>query len=458
VVAKDWFANGGELTLKGKIEMIQQLDYEVTNVEVNVKGLKETSTYHVHVAPVEGDLEFPCEATTLHGHWNPRDVNPKNSPLPGTGSSDMYEIGDLSGKFGTLDDVSEYETSYNDTILPLFGYESIIGRSIVIHKKMKMERWACSTLERGYSPNEAREIKAIASFHHPHGHAFGYMKFTQLIGNDGAQSETVIEVKLRYPGNNNRNITRNHHWQIFVNPIGIDATVTSTLTRCVAGGYVWNPFYTQLADPLNDELYRQECGPKNPLRCYVGDVSTRIGTVDIGLSRRVMSDSNFPLEGEVSALGRSIVIFGQNHSSERMACANIEPDHDIVKYVNVERPPRFVLSQFIEDVRKVMGVPDWFLFIDSRTTQILHNGACIAFKLHFKGPKAHQLEQDFSRLIGSGRLDEPSLYIPGFVDSKRKKTIAYRTCSVRDPNDRKSELKILRAFLILFNHFFSQKA
>lgn len=139
-------------------------------------------------------------------------------------------------------------------------------------------------------------------------------------------------------------------------------------------------------------------------RCYVGDVSTRIGTIDIGLMRSVKSDPNLPLEGDVSALGRSIVIFGQNHSSERFACANIEPDHDIVKYVNIERPPRFVLSQFIEDVRKVMGIPEWFLHIDSRTTQILHNGACIAFKLHFKGPKAHQLEIDFSRLIITGRL------------------------------------------------------
>lgn len=45
--------------------------------------------------------------------------------------------------------------------------------------------------------------------------------------------------------------TYNHHWSIFVNTVGVDATVQQTITRCVAGGYVWNPFYTQLADPLN---------------------------------------------------------------------------------------------------------------------------------------------------------------------------------------------------------------
>jgi hypothetical protein len=85
-----------------------------------------------------------------------------------------------------------------------------------------------------------------------------------------------------------------------------------------------------------------------------------------------------------------------------------------------------------------MGLPEWFLHIDSRTIQTLHGGSCVAFKIHFKGPKAHQMEQDFSRLIASGRLDEPTLYIPGYVNSKRKKTLSYRTCPVRDPNDKNS--------------------
>lgn len=149
-------------------------------------------------------------------------------------------------------------------------FYSILGRSIVIHKKAHNLRWACSTLERGYSPQEAREIRAIASFHHPYGYAYGYIRFTQLIHNDGSKSDTVIEVKLQYPGENDRNIvifmsllcttymlkscyfqTYNHHWNIYVNPVGVDATVQQTATRCVAGGYIWNPFYTQLADPLN---------------------------------------------------------------------------------------------------------------------------------------------------------------------------------------------------------------
>ncbi|XP_038105826.1 uncharacterized protein LOC6051326 [Culex quinquefasciatus] len=438
VVARDWYSNGDPLTIKGKLEMLQQSEYDLTNVEVEFKGLIANSGYHVHIAPVEGDLEFPCEDSTVYGHWNPRGVNPKLSPPPAMGSTDQYELGDLSGKFGTLDGVSMYDNFYNDSRMPLYGYESIIGRSIVVHKKEQGRRWACSTLERGYSPSEAREIRAIASFHHPAGYAYGYIRMTQLIGNDGSQSDTTIEVKLRYPGKHDRNKTLNHNWHIWVNPVGVDATVLQVETRCVAAGYVWNPYYTQLADPLNQDLYRKECGPDNPLRCYVGDVSARLGPINIGYRRQVFTDSNFPLEGAVSALGRSIVIFGPEFSGFRFACANIQPDHDIVKYINLKKPPRFVVAQFLEDVRSVMGLPEWMLAIDSRSTKTLHNDACIQMIVHFKGPNAFQIEQDFSKLLATGRLDSPTIAIPGYVNQKRKKMLSYRTCGVRDPNESNS--------------------
>lgn len=241
-VGKDWFGIGGELTIQGKFEIIQQSQYELTNMEIELKGLDNNHGFQVFTAPVERYLEFPCE--TLVGVWG----SSKNK----TSSRDKQtEIGDLSGKFGYFDDLKEVKESFNDTNLPLFGYNSILGRSIVINKREKNLKAFCTTLERGYSANEAREIRAIASFHHPAGFAYGYVRMSQLIGSDRSQSETTIEVNLRHPGENDRNLTRNHNWQIFVNPIGVDAAVKTTATRCVAGGYVWNPYYTQLADPLN---------------------------------------------------------------------------------------------------------------------------------------------------------------------------------------------------------------
>lgn len=73
----------------------------------------------------------------MYEYWNPYNVNVSNTPFPGEGTTDQYEMGDLSGKFGTLENRKKYMKTFNDTMLPLFGATSILGRSIVIHKKEK---------------------------------------------------------------------------------------------------------------------------------------------------------------------------------------------------------------------------------------------------------------------------------------------------------------------------------
>ncbi|XP_039303730.1 uncharacterized protein LOC105197011 isoform X2 [Solenopsis invicta] len=387
-VARDWFGNGEQISLRGKLEFLQQTEYDVTNVEISLEGLDgKMSRYHIHMAPVEYGLEFPCEKSSIYGHWNPLSVNTSNIPIAEEGTLDQYEMGDLSGKFGTLDNKKRYIMLYNDTMLSLFGPRSILGRSVVIHKKEKNLRWACSTVERGYSPTDASELRAVASFHHPQGFVYGYIK-------------------------------------------------------------------------MND-LYKEECGPDLPLRCYVGDISSRLGPINIGEKRQIFTDSNFPLGGSISAIGKSIIIFDKDFGSNRFACTNIEPDNDIVKYVNIRKPPRFVVAQFLEEVRKVMGIPEWMLSIDSRKTKTLHNGACIQFLLHFKGPIANKLEQDFSRLMSNGKLEAPSLYIPGYIPTKRKSTLGYRQCGVRDLDDKNFNIHrsasislisdIFLAFLVIVN-------
>lgn len=96
------------------------------------------------------------------------------------GTPDQYEVGDLSGKFDKLRTLHEYERNFNDTNLELIAPHSIIGRSIVIHKTDRNTRYACADLVRGYSPSEAAEYRAIASFHHPDGYAWGYVRFVSF--------------------------------------------------------------------------------------------------------------------------------------------------------------------------------------------------------------------------------------------------------------------------------------
>ncbi len=43
-------------------------------------------------------------------------------------------MGDLGGKYGTLVGLDNVTSTYADQNLPLFGPQSILGRSIVIHR------------------------------------------------------------------------------------------------------------------------------------------------------------------------------------------------------------------------------------------------------------------------------------------------------------------------------------
>lgn len=47
------------------------------------------------------------------------------------------------------------------------------------------------------------------------------------------------------------------------------------------------------------KLYEDECGPDQPLRCYVGDISGRLGNIDIGSHSMVFSDPNLPLGNNI---------------------------------------------------------------------------------------------------------------------------------------------------------------
>ena len=432
-VATKWFGNGIQPPpVNGKLEFIQDTKWGMTHSLVDLHGMKgEANSYHVHMIPVQDHLEFPCTGDAVGGHFNPYKFDASESPKPSQGTPDQYEMGDLSGKYGMLEQKMDMRGIYNDTNLPLYGLNSIVGRSIVVHKKYKAQRWACASIGWGFDPDEAKEIRAIASFHHPDGFAWGYIRFSQVVYRDGSTTDTNMEVRLKYPGKTNKQTTHGHNWSIYVNPVGHDAAVKFQSARCTAAGYRWNPTHIQLADPNDRGFYAEECGPDYPLRCEIGDISGRVGKISVGATAYVLNDGHLPLSGDwwKSAVGKSIVIHGPNESPDRMACANIEVDKDIVKYATIRTKARFNLATFMEEVQAVMGVPEWFLYVDSRKTKSLYGGKCIQIQLHFTGPHANRLEQDFNRLLRTGKLDSPSIAIPGyFPDNQRKTKLGYREC------------------------------
>lgn len=55
-------------------------------------------------------------------------------------------------------------------------------------------------------------------------------------------------------------------------------------------------------------------------------------------------------------------------------------------------------SQFLDEIREVMGIPEWFLTVDSRKTNILYNGACVQLYVHFKGPLITTIQKIVGKL------------------------------------------------------------
>uniref|UniRef100_A0A674P049 Superoxide dismutase copper/zinc binding domain-containing protein n=1 Tax=Takifugu rubripes TaxID=31033 RepID=A0A674P049_TAKRU len=84
-------------------------------------------------AHILSDLATNGQIAGSPGHWNPLAWNTSNNPAPGAGTVDQYEIGDISGKFGMLSGLNQYQAVYLDPSLPLTGPYSIVGRSLVVH-------------------------------------------------------------------------------------------------------------------------------------------------------------------------------------------------------------------------------------------------------------------------------------------------------------------------------------
>ena len=142
------FTGEEENSIVGMVAFSQASPFDPTRVVVSLRGLGGMAGgYHVHVSPVGPDeVGSParCNSTYAGGHWNPLGV--ANSGGLST-TSDGYEIGDLSGKFGSLSGKEEINASFYDPNIPLFGPLGIVGRSVVIHRDDEAgTRWVCADI------------------------------------------------------------------------------------------------------------------------------------------------------------------------------------------------------------------------------------------------------------------------------------------------------------------------
>uniref|UniRef100_A0A672QCS8 Superoxide dismutase copper/zinc binding domain-containing protein n=1 Tax=Sinocyclocheilus grahami TaxID=75366 RepID=A0A672QCS8_SINGR len=151
--------------IKGYFSFHQPSPFDLTTITVNLTNLdRRVGPYHVHQFPLpqmRSPSDSSCSNNNLGGHWNPFNVNTQAPayPPPRGSTHDLFEVGDLSARHGSLENTNNFQATFMDWNLPLFGRNSIVGRSVVIHMP-NSTRFACASIS---YPGEVTVAKAQLS-------------------------------------------------------------------------------------------------------------------------------------------------------------------------------------------------------------------------------------------------------------------------------------------------------
>ncbi|XP_061778731.2 uncharacterized protein cusr [Nerophis lumbriciformis] len=342
----EWFGPG---MTTGNIHFNQWIPNGPTRVNVSLFNLNAIAGgYHVHVLPIDPNSSDPCSNANIMGHYNPLSVNISESPSPGTGTVDQYEIGDLSGKFGLLTDLSQSEEVFIDSNLPLTGPHSIVGRSVVIHYT-NGSRLQCVTVSADRN-TDGEWVNATAVFS---GSVNGTVQLVQQMFPDGSSSDTILLVNLQSLARTN----------LTEATLSIDNSRIQTSNRCTDDQGTFNP--TRMASP------NPSCSLDYPLSCVVGEVSARHGPVSL-TQRQLYTDSIIELSGDNTVVSRSLVL---KDGDDVLACADINPVSPSATqtFPTVENFSRF---DFRSRVANVLGVVMPRVTLLSSTPTSINGGTC----------------------------------------------------------------------------------
>ncbi|ESO99012.1 hypothetical protein LOTGIDRAFT_238948 [Lottia gigantea] len=344
-----------------------------TEIDRNVKNLNDiVGPYHVHEFAIPENADNKCSGASVAGHFNPFGIT--NALANGT--HDQYEQGDLSGKFGNL--LGEEDRSWSiDTNFDVFGINSVIGRSVVMHKAVDGARYSCGNIIEDVTVTGGSLFQAKATFDSI---LNGYVMLSQYRYPDGSMSDTSVEIQLKYADGSAG--TNDHNWHVHKYSIqGDDQAVTG---RCSSAGGHYNPFRVNL------ESGYDECGRTNPLRCEVGDQSKKLGTYNIG-QRKFSTDVYLPLNGPQSVVGRSIVFHAKSKGAPRLACANILPVQNLEPYIiTINNPNTIDRPALAATIAKEISARNWEVIVLEKSADTVN---CLDLQVYFIGPNAQSLRE-----------------------------------------------------------------
>lgn len=339
--------NGNRMTT-GQVRFSQTLPNGPTIINVSLMNLGSLAGgYHVHILPIIPGSAEPCSNANIQGHFNPFAINASSSPEPGVGTVDQYEIGDISGKFGMLDDLDEARAVYVDPNMPLNGHDSIVGRSLVIHYS-NGSRMQCSDIVADRA-TDGQWTMAKAVFN---GTVTGTVTLRQQMFPDGSRSDITLVLSLQ-----SLITQRMSEASLFINHNGANKS------QCDDDGGTFNPW--------NMTSKSSSCSLTNPLSCVVGEVSARHGKVSL-TERQVFTDSIIQLSGDQTVVHRSLVL---KNGDSVIACADIVPESPSAQQI-FSNETRFSRYDFTTRVAKVLGVGRQRVTILPDSPSVMADGRC----------------------------------------------------------------------------------
>ncbi|XP_046552653.1 LOW QUALITY PROTEIN: uncharacterized protein LOC124262225 [Haliotis rubra] len=359
-----------------------------TLVSIDIENLgRQAGGYHIHELPVPSDSKSPCSGASVAGHYNPFKVIIANSPSPTNGTYDQFEVGDLSGKYGLLNNESSEDIEKRDNMINLFGQYSVVGRSVVIHKMVAGARWTCGNITEDVSMTGGMKHMAKAMFNASHSGISGSVTFTQYVYADGSMSDTTVFANLVDPDGRS---TTGHMMAVGSRSAWGDRKSSSK--RCDSAGAKFNPFL------VNTQTRYSECSISNPLRCSVGDMSGRLGTCSVG-GKNLYTDINLSIFGKYSVIGRSFVLYGPDGSTDRIACTNILPMSAMQSSLFIEKSASMSTLEIARTYARALDTNEWNVVVSGDDSK---GDGCISVLVHFIGNNASGLRARFNQMVSQG--------------------------------------------------------
>lgn len=330
----------------GQVQFYQAVPQGPTAINVSLRNLRSLAGgYHVHILPLKPGTEEPCSNANILGHFNPLAFNVSNSPAPGVGTVDQYEIGDISGKFGLLTDQNDFNALYRDPDMPLTGPYSIVERSIVVHYT-NGSRMRCANVSADRNADGQWTI-AEAVFN---GTVTGRVTLKQQVFPDGSTSDVTLLVDLQSSAAQTASlfITNNR---------------ANDSSECTGLGGTFNPF--------NMTAMSSSCSLERQLSCVVGEVSGRHGPVSL-TQRQVLSDRAIDLTGDFTVVNRSLAL---KNGGSTIACAGILPVSPAAGQI-FPTVANFSRYDFRKRVARVLGMQTAGITILPGSPMTIVNGSC----------------------------------------------------------------------------------